>query len=580
MDIITKSQVDSFVDKYGISSTKTEAVKFEYFVAYSLLSHEVIGILSKDDLDKISTGAAKGVDSIAMCINEKLVFNSGELENYKNQSMSVDMYFIQSKASNHFDDAHLGNFTDVVFDFFRDKPLYSIPQFKPWREIYLRLLKNIGNVRKVNLHCFYVTLGSKQSGNTSMASTISAKTKLLKDLALFEKISIDLVDKSRLMSKYKRAVNPLVASFEFKDKIQLTGIKDVQSAFIGFIPYLEFRKLIMDDEQDKIKSLFNDNLRDFLGMENSVNKAIKSTLESGNYNEFSLLNNGVTVIADENLGAGNSFRLENYQIVNGCQTSNVLYECKDLRDIDKALIPLKVVITKNSALRDSIILSTNSQSKITEEQLLALTEFQKQLEDYYNANSSIDRLYYERRTNQYASQNIPRTNIIEIKEQLKSFMAMFMDIPHVVAGNIGKVIKKHSSDFFQKDHSPLPYYISGLMSSKWSKLSKDDEGLSSFNKYRYHIFMAVRRLVEEVDFSRECLQSTSKYCTKEPETKRDQYNRLLDYIRSDRELNRLFLIAIDILKKSDYDRPKKAYSKPITEDYILNIERYKANGND
>ena len=51
-----------------------------------------------------------------------------------------------------------------------------------------------------------------------------------------------------------------------------------------------------------------------------------------------------------------------------------------------------------------------------------------------------------------------------MKEQLKSFMAMFFDLPHIVAGNIGKIVTNYKDDFFQKEHNPLPYYIAGLIS--------------------------------------------------------------------------------------------------------------------
>jgi hypothetical protein len=151
---------------------------------------------------------------------------------------------------------------------------------------------------------------------------------------------------------------------------------------------------------------------------------------------------------------------------------HVLYECRNIEGIDNVLIPLKVIITKDENLRDEIIITTNSQSSFTEEQLFAITQFQKELEDYYISQKDIDGIYYERRTNQY--QNINKSKIVDIKEQLKSFMAMFFDVPHLVSGNIGKVIKQYKDKFFQKDHSPIPYYISGLLSKKWDELIQSE----------------------------------------------------------------------------------------------------------
>ena len=176
------------------------------------------------------------------------------------------------------------------------------------------------------MHCFYATLGVKQEGESTLLTTISLKKQALESLGLFSDVKIELVDKSKLLSKHKRAINPLKATFKFDNRTQLSNIKNVDEASIGFIPFSEFKKLIMDEENDKIKSLFNDNLRDFLGLENSVNEGIKKTLEAEHFNEFSLMNNGITVLADTNNGKGNTLVLENYQIVNGCQTVSTVYE--------------------------------------------------------------------------------------------------------------------------------------------------------------------------------------------------------------------------------------------------------------
>ena len=574
MDSITQSHLDNFTSKIGFDISLSEVDKFEHFVAFTMLSQEINGNLLKSDLEIVSTGKSKGIDTIAFCINEKLILNSDEIDNFENQSLAVNIFFIQSKTAECFSDTELGNFLDVVIDFFSDKPVYNIPEFENSKDIYKKLLKKLANIRQLNLRCLYVSLGQKQESKTTLDSTKIIKQDILAKYNLFTNIQIELIDKSILVNTHKKAISPLRATIKFDNKIQLTGIADVDEAYIGFIPFAEFKSLIMDDSRAKIKSLFNDNLRDFLGLDNPINQGIKKTLEDRKFNEFSLLNNGVTVIADANNGKGNILILENYQIVNGCQTSNVLFECKDIPEIEKVLIPLKVVITKKEELRDEIILTTNSQSKFTEEQLFAITQFQKTLEDYYNANKTFDNLYYERRTNQFSSSSISRSNIIEIKEQLKSFMAMFFDLPHLVAGNIGKVVTSHKDKFFQKEHSPIPYHISGLLSTKWDKLLLMDDKYKEFNKYRYHIFMGIRYLVEDLQFQESYLKSPKNYSIKIEQKRENSYDKLLNVIRNDDILKITIDLAIDIFKKSDYNRAKGAYSNPITQEYKKNLQDY------
>lgn len=567
MDKISKSHLDNFIAKFEFNPNIKESEAFEHFSAFTLLSQEVNGNLLKSDLEAISTWHAKGVDTIAFCINEKLILNSDEIDNFENQSLLVDIFFIQSKTSENFSDSELGNFLDVVIDFFADEPQYNISELEEQREIYTKLLNKQGNIREFNLHCLYVSLGQKQETETTINTTKNIKKGLLEKYSLFNIININLIDKATLISVHKKAISPLRATFKFDNKIQLTGIADVDEAYIGFMPFSEFKNLIMDENQTKIKSLFNDNLRDFLGLDNPINQGIKKTLEDKKFNEFSLLNNGVTIIAESNTGKGNTLILENYQIVNGCQTSNVLFECRNIEGIENVLIPIKVVITKKEELRDEIILTTNSQSKFTEEQLFAITQFQKTLEDFYNANKTIDNLYYERRTNQFSNSNISRSSIIEIKEQLKSFMAMFFDLPHLVAGNIGKVVSNHKDKFFQKDHSPFPYYISGLLSTKWDKLLLSDDKYKEFNKYRYHFFMGFRYLVEDLPFQEIYLKNPKNYSIKDDQRRKNSYDKLLSVIRDDNEFKNTIDLAIDIFKKLDYKRAKGAYSNPITQEY-------------
>jgi hypothetical protein len=574
MDNITKSHLDNFVNKLGINPSLSESEKFEFFTAYTLLTQAINGNILKSDLEAVSTGQSKGVDTIAFCINEKLILNSDEIDNFNNQSLLVDIYFLQSKTSEGFSDTELGNFLDVVIDFFADSPTYNIPEFDNSKDIYRKLLTRLGNIRELNLYCFYVSLGQKQEVITSIDATKEIKLKILQKFNLFSSIKIELIDKTTLISNHKKAISPLIATIRFDNKIQLTGIKNVDEAYIGFIPFAEFKNLIMDASQAKLKSLFNDNLRDFLGLDNPINQGIKKTLVDKKFNEFSLLNNGVTVIADLNSGKGNTLILENYQIVNGCQTSNVLFECKDITDIDTVLIPLKVVITKDENLRDEIILTTNSQSKFTEEQLFAITQFQKTLEDFYNANKSIDSVFYERRTNQYSNMSLSRNSIIEIKEQLKCFMAMFFDLPHLVAGNIGKVVTGYKDKFFQKEHSPIPYYVSGLISTKWEKLLLSNDAYKEFNKYRYHIFMGFRFLVEDLQFQESYLRAPKNYSIKVEQKRENSFDKLLNILRNDADFKNVIDLAIDIFKKSDYKRAKGAYSNPITIEYKRNLQEY------
>ena len=156
----------------------------------------------------------------------------------------------------------------------------------------------------------------------------------------------------------------------------LPDIPGVKEAYVGVVPAEEFLRLIVDDAGNIRKSLFYDNIRDFQDY-NDVNAEIRETLkaESGRM-RFAVLNNGVTVVARRLQTTGNKFGVTDYQIVNGCQTSHVLFDQKE--ELGEATqIPLKVIATEDEEIINSVITSTNRQTQVTTEDLYALGDFRK-----------------------------------------------------------------------------------------------------------------------------------------------------------------------------------------------------------
>jgi hypothetical protein len=65
-------------------------------------------------------------------------------------------------------------------------------------------------------------------------------------------------------------------------------------------------------------------------------------------------------------------------------------------------IPVKIIeLERNSRIENKIIKANNRQTPVKLEELEALTDFQKRLEEYYNSLPEERRLYYERRPKQY-----------------------------------------------------------------------------------------------------------------------------------------------------------------------------------
>jgi len=225
------------------------------------------------------------------------------------------------------------------------------------------------------------------------------------------------------------------------------------------------------------------------------------------------------------------------------------------------IVPIKVIITEDEVLRDSIILSTNNQSKINEEQLLALTKFQKELEEFYA--SMDDGIFYERRPFQYANRpDVRKKSVVEIREQIKSFVAMFLDEPHVVSGYFGKVYREKKDEIFIKEHLFESYYIAGLIQFLFKEYLSSKEIDRKYNKARYHVFMLFRMLNESEEFKKELLKSSKK--------NRSYFNNLLSVLKNKKKCINSFKNIFKIIDDSGIDitDQKEIYKKAVTNTLI------------
>lgn len=152
------------------------------------------------------------------------------------------------------------------------------------------------------------------------------------------------------------------------------------------------------------ESLFEENIRLYLGEKNEINSKIYSSALSQNSSEFWYLNNGITIVCDSykylNNQSSAPVTVKNPQIVNGGQTSFSLFEAynKDFKRLEKVKVLVKIIETEDSKFRSRIAEATNSQTMIRSRDLRSNDAVQLKLED------SLKDLgyFYERKHNQHA----------------------------------------------------------------------------------------------------------------------------------------------------------------------------------
>jgi hypothetical protein len=253
----------------------------------------------------------------------------------------------------------------------------------------------------------------------------------------------------------------------------------------------------VSDEYGNIrKAIFYDNIRDFQG-ENKVNAKIASTLTSGKKAEFVIRNNGITVVAKSLTRTGDRFSLTDFQVVNGCQTSHVLFMNAELLD-DSVLIPIRIIATESDEATKGIIEATNSQTEVSDEQLKSLSDFQKTLEDYFATFEGDKRIHYERRSKQYLnSSGVEKTRIVSIPYQIKAYAAMFLDDPHRAGRYYATLRKIHEDRLFRADDKPDPYYTAAYSAYRLEYLFRNNLLPPQYRAIRYHLLMAARIMIAD-----------------------------------------------------------------------------------
>lgn len=312
----------------------------------------------------------------------------------------------------------------------------------------------------------------------------------------FKKFDFQFWNAELLIDTFKQVENQFEIEIRFKNNLPLDSISGVGQAYIGYIEAPEFLKLIVGPNDSIRRNVFFDNVRDFQGSDNSVNTEIANAItDSDAADKFVLYNNGITAVASfmKNLGA-NRFILRNYQIVNGCQTSNVLYLNRNSVALEKISVPIKIVHTDDADVVSKIIRANNKQTPVPNEAFLALEKWHKKLQEYVSIESKRlgENLFYERRSREYSLlDHAPeKKRIIGLHGMIRAYTAAYLQRPHMVkANNPTEILRNRGNQIFGEMHQFGPYLMSAMLLYKIQEYLNKVDSNSFLQKHKYHVAM-------------------------------------------------------------------------------------------
>lgn len=496
MNKIIESFLEIHKKEYSIEQFD-ESTAFEHFINKCVVNKYSSDRF--DPMDIMTDAGEKGLDGVAICVNNRLITTKDELESIYNEAKKIDVkfIFIQSKTGSSFDGDEMGTFMYGVKAFFINKGVRPKTNEKMENLIALKDIiysYSIDMETSPSLELYYVCCG-KWSENNGLRARIAIDLQELEKSQNFSSVTFYPYDSEKIITSYKELKKKVSRTFTMEKKVAFPAIDGVKQAFLGLVKCKDFITILSDSDNKMLTNIFEDNVRDFQGY-NSINNEIQDTLKNNeDQPRFGLLNNGITIVAKSILSTGDSVEIYDYQIVNGCQTSYILFDNKDCL-CDNAYVVVKLIEVINENISDRVIYTTNRQTEVKSEAFIATKLFHKRLQDYYNSVPMEYRLYYERRSKQYdLDDSISKNKVVTVTQQIQSYLAMFLNEPQSTHRYYGELLNAYSNRLFLETDDYEPYFCAAYFNYYVDKQIRAGKVDKKYKRFKFHIICSMRILL-------------------------------------------------------------------------------------
>ena len=531
---ILKVKIKKFADDYGYKSLG-ESMLFERYINNLVLSmHQPDSTIKNSSLLEMASVGGQddmGIDGIAIKINGVFVTSLKEIKDISNTSnhLSVEFIFIQAKYKDKIDSGEYSKFCDGIYDFL------SSTHYEPHNEKISEwlILKDYIFSDEIMLSwkdapiitAYYVLFGEWREDSHIIGKNNALKEKI-EALNDYSDYSCKFYGASQIAKISEENDNIFKVVLNVLGSLEFEEVKKISNSQVILCKASEFVKLLNTEEGIIRKSLFMDNVRDFQGNTN-INQAMLDTIKNDPAS-FLLLNNGITIVCSELVSGNRKVTITNPQIVNGCQTSSVLYQAHiDGVNLDDVLLLIKIIATEELIITNSIVKGTNSQNPVFSESFEITREFHKNLEDFIIAiqneySNSEAKIYYERRSKQYASNPlVKKSRTFGLDMLAHSVVSVFLQAPHDSVLHIVNLLEKYQNSIFVDSQSLYPYYCAALLCLNFEKLLREEQIDRVYDTYKYFIMMifAERISKQPLDINKrnidELCANMIRYCNDE-----------------------------------------------------------------
>lgn len=489
---VVREALVEFARKSGIVDEKPDRI-FEHFATYHVLHSAGL-----DEFD-ITAALVAGeydtqLDAAAILINGELVTDAATIdrrlaEAIDGEPFDVRFLFAQATMSARFPSDKVALFTNGILNFFLPETKLrqsdSLIRVRALKAKVLAAIATLGHeAPTADVYVVWPGTWTTEGHSEHATGVAEAALDTLKATKLVSTVNFHRIDSTRLQSLIVDDAVSNKGEITLTGMVELPDVAGVSFGCIGFVPALDYLACLVggDPRADNARlrdDVFHGNVRAFLGPEERVNRHIRESIAAGEgsaQGEFALRNNGVTIIAEgcERIAGTNCLKLINFQVVNGCQTSHVLFHAR--KQLTPALqVPIKITATKDAEIAQNIILGLNRQTQIDELQILSRNDFVRRLKRHLDVASApqplwIDKIrspmiLFERRTGEF--RHVPEAHwarIVTMQEMMQAYAAAFLESPHAVhEGGKAYLVRQVPARMFADDHDVGFYFAAGLL---------------------------------------------------------------------------------------------------------------------
>jgi hypothetical protein len=264
--------------------------------------------------------------------------------------------------------------------------------------------------------------------------------------------------------------NVVISAIAIKDCLKIPGVKD--------------------------GTLFQKNVRQSLGLNNRVNKGIKSTIFHDS-KDFFFYHNGITAICKKMKFENNgTLSLRGLSVVNGCQSLNTIFSCSEkVKTLDDSYIMFRFYEIPERDRSDKISVSTNSQSAVKPRDLRSNDKRVLSLKKLYE--QKYPRGYFITKRGEEAPGDRDKSLVIDLVALGKYMISWHSQRPNIAYSET-KIFDKYFEQLFKRDYKTDNIYaLSYWMSEVWKKWIKENplslnESLLAMKAYApYHHLYAI-----------------------------------------------------------------------------------------